>query len=751
MFAAYHRAVIHASGDRSAPGATVRPVAAGASTAPVRLEPLPELAAVRPIDAAEALRDLPGLASILETARPGRRARWSYLTADPVAVLEAPPRGADPFTDARGLVGRLASDPPDALGVAPPFLGGLVGYLGYDLGHALERLPSIAADDQGMPLLRLALHDWVVAWDRRTGAAWIGGRALDGDTARLDRRLREVVERLLDPPARTTRDLAAPSAFTSSLDRTAYMAGVVLVRGFIARGDIYQANLTRRLEAPFAGDPWPLYRRLRTGDPSLGRLRRCGRAPRDPVGVAGALPVVDRSRRVTTDPIKGTRSRGRTREEDRELACELLASEKDRAENVMIVDVLRNDLGRARPGEYGSRRLCLSSERQRRPAPGLDGDRAPGQRPRRVRPARIVVSGRLDHRRPEDPGHGAAGRVGAGPPRALHGRAGVDRGGRGDGVLDPHPDVRRRWGAAHPPRRRRDHVPERPGGRVGRDRGQGTRAVIGDRRPRGRGRVTDGPRHVWVDGRIESADGAHLSAFDRGFQLGDGVFETLRARAGRPTELDEHVARLRRSADGLSIPLADDVGARLAAAIDELLAAEGLAGADGDASIRITVSRGVFRGRGLLPPDEHPAPTIVVQAWPVPPTPTTHLEQGLHFVASRVRRDPENPLSALKTMSRADYVYARVEARTAGADDALFLTTDGFLSEATSANVFLVRGAVLATPGARLRDPARHDARLDPALGGRRRSGPSEGWLSPATSPRRTRRSSRAASPASCR
>jgi branched-chain amino acid aminotransferase len=210
--------------------------------------------------------------------------------------------------------------------------------------------------------------------------------------------------------------------------------------------------------------------------------------------------------------------------------------------------------------------------------------------------------------------------------------------------------------------------------------------------------VTDAPRHVWVDGHLAPAGDLHLSAFDRGFQLGDGAFETLRARAGRPTELDEHVARLRRSADGLSIPLAPDVGERLAAAIDEVLQAEGLAGDDGDASIRITVSRGVFRGRGLLPPDEHPTPTIVVQAWPVPPTPAAHLDMGLHLVASRIRRDPENPLLALKTTSRADYVYARVEARTAGADDALFLTTDGFLSEATSANVFLVRGAELATP-----------------------------------------------------
>ena len=210
--------------------------------------------------------------------------------------------------------------------------------------------------------------------------------------------------------------------------------------------------------------------------------------------------------------------------------------------------------------------------------------------------------------------------------------------------------------------------------------------------------MTGGPSHVWVDGRLLPAEGAHLSVFDRGFQLGDGVFETLRVRGGRATELAEHLARLRRSADGLGIELPDALDRRIPAGIAELLTAEGLGGPEGDASVRITVSRGVFVGRGLLPPDEHPDPTIAIQAWLVPPTPATHLEQGLHLVASRVRRDPENPLSALKTISRADYVYARLEARTAGADDALFLTVDGYLSEATSANLFLVRDSEVATP-----------------------------------------------------
>ena len=152
---------------------------------------------MRSIDAAEAFRDLPGLV-LLESARPGRNARWTYMTADPVAVLEAPAAGPDPFAVARRLLARL--DPtPVVPADAPRFLGGLVGFLGYDLGHVLERLPSVAEDDQGLPPLRLALHDWVVAWDRRTGHAWLGGRALDGDGRRLARRLDDVHARLTSP------------------------------------------------------------------------------------------------------------------------------------------------------------------------------------------------------------------------------------------------------------------------------------------------------------------------------------------------------------------------------------------------------------------------------------------------------------------------------------------------------------------------------------------------------------------------
>jgi para-aminobenzoate synthetase component 1 len=335
----------------------------------IRLIELPELAALAPMDVAEQFADQPGLV-LMESARPGRNARWSYLTTDPVAVLDTPSEGPDVFASARRLLGRLAGGHVPGADL-PPFLGGLAGFLGYDVGRRLERIPSIAAADQELPVLRLALHDWVIAWDRHERRAWLGGRAVDERIGRLDRRLAEVRERLAAPPARRTRTSGDPGAgggmeLRSGLDRAAYEVGVSSIRQSIADGEIYQANLTRRLAALFRGDPWQLYRRLRTGDPALfAAYVDLGPSPLTgaPRAIASASPEpflsVTADGVVATNPIKGTRPRGRDRADDRRRARELLASAKDRAENVMIVDVLRNDLGRVCvPGSVRVPRLC---------------------------------------------------------------------------------------------------------------------------------------------------------------------------------------------------------------------------------------------------------------------------------------------------------------------------------------------------------------------------------------------------------
>ncbi len=452
-------------------------------------------------------------------------------------------------------------------------------------------------------------------------------------------------------------------------------------------------------------------RRISTSAP--GQLT--GRPRALAVGLARAVPV-GRRRRASSRP---TRSRARaraaaTRPSDRALARELLSSAKDRAENVMIVDVLRNDLGRVcRPGSVRVPRLCRLERTAavQHLVSTVTGVLAAG--PRRVRPARRRRS--------------RAARSPARPKiRAMEILEGLEPVRRGpytgaigwigpDGAMQTSIVIRTFVADGQrltPPRRWRDHLAERPGGRVGRDRRQGARTAAarsaGSRRHERRPRVAPG-----TSGSTAGSwppDGPHLSVFDRGFQLGDGVFETLRVR-GAPSDRARRAPRpappLRAPASTSRCPTTST--RTLAAGIAALLAADGL---DGD---RPAMPRSGSRSRAArsavgacCPPAEVVAPTIAIQAWPVVPPPADHLERGLHLVASAVRRDPANPLVALKTTSRADYVYARLEARRAGADDALFLTLDGHLSEGTTANIFLVRRRrELATPSLDVRDPAR--------------------------------------------
>lgn len=199
---------------------------------------------------------------------------------------------------------------------------------------------------------------------------------------------------------------------------------------------------------------------------------------------------------------------------------------------------------------------------------------------------------------------------------------------------------------------------------------------------------------AWVDGRLVAADEPALRVGDRGFQLGDGLFETLRVRRGVAIEIGLHLARLREGLGNLAIPMPlSDV--ELAAGIAAAVAAN----APADAAVRITVSRGAPVGRGLLPAGwRELAPTVVIQAWPYVPVAAEVLARGVRAVIATGRRDPAHPLASVKTTSRADHVHAKLEAERAGADDAITLTTDGHVAEATTANVALVVGKRVLTP-----------------------------------------------------
>jgi len=192
---------------------------------------------------------------------------------------------------------------------------------------------------------------------------------------------------------------------------------------------------------------------------------------------------------------------------------------------------------------------------------------------------------------------------------------------------------------------------------------------------------------LWLDGRLVDRAEARIDPADRGFTLGDGLFETIRAEAGHAAYLDRHLKRLKEGAQMLGIPLGWP-DAAIEAAIAALLAAEGLR----DAALRLTLTRGPGP-RGIVPPAE-PQPTLMITAGPLPPP----AGPARLVIATITRRNEMSPLARLKTLNYLDNILARREAAERGADDAILLNTVGRVAEATAANLFVLRDGVWVTP-----------------------------------------------------
>jgi para-aminobenzoate synthetase component 1 len=226
----------------------------------------------------------------------------------------------------------------------PPFLGGLIGHLGYDLAPRLERLPRRALPDSRIPALRFGLHDTFVLVDHHLGSSELWAvDLLDEGPTRLQERWDQWRSDLDEPTApRASPSLSTPRA---ERDRDDYLRAVRRVLDYIEAGDIYQANLSHRFVARGTVDPIDLYLRLKRISPApFASFLRW-----DDLAIVGASPELfyrTEGERIVTRPIKGTRPRSPDPIEDARLFRELTESAKDRAELTMIVDLERNDLGR---------------------------------------------------------------------------------------------------------------------------------------------------------------------------------------------------------------------------------------------------------------------------------------------------------------------------------------------------------------------------------------------------------------------
>jgi para-aminobenzoate synthetase component 1 len=318
---------------------------------------------------------LPHLLFLDSAERHPTRGRYSFVAADPVDWLAdstRDPRWPDPFAE---LARRLDAFRVPTLPGLPPFQGGVAGLFGYGLQHTIERIPRPRFDEFRVLDLAVGVYDWVIAWDHAEDRAWVISTGYPEGRERAARRMREVVACVAEfariqparalnsgefsyevPAASLARQYPLPghAGVTSTFDRAGYLAAVRRAIEYVHAGDCFQVNLSQRLLTKLTEHPLDLYARLRERNPApfagyfdLGEFAIASASPER------FLQVSDGD--VETRPIKGTRPRGNTPAEERDRIAELAASPKDRAENVMIVDLLRNDLGRV--CEYGTVRV----------------------------------------------------------------------------------------------------------------------------------------------------------------------------------------------------------------------------------------------------------------------------------------------------------------------------------------------------------------------------------------------------------
>jgi anthranilate synthase component 1 len=370
--------------------ATFSKLAATADYVPVYRRVLSDV--LTPVSAFHKIDD-GGAACLFESVIGGEKVgRYSFLAAEPFLLLDA--RGRNVTVSSASRQERFETDNPldvlrdrvreirvAKLPELPPFVGGAVGYAGYDTVRYVENLPNAPSDDRNLPDLAFAFYDHMIVFDNVQKTAIVvvlakvsqerGARIEDRGSDAATRAPRSLhrnayddacrrVDRLVDKLS-TAADTLVPTdinaggehkvAYQSNFTAEEFAAAVGKCVEFIRAGDIFQVVISQRLAVPLAVDPFEVYRTLRVVNPSpfmfFLRTPHCTL-----VGSSPEIMVRVVDGKVTVRPLAGTRRRGKTEEEDQRLAEELLADPKERAEHVMLVDLGRNDVGRV--ARYGS-------------------------------------------------------------------------------------------------------------------------------------------------------------------------------------------------------------------------------------------------------------------------------------------------------------------------------------------------------------------------------------------------------------
>lgn len=564
-----------------------------------------------------------------------------------------------------------------------PICAGLLGYLSYDLKDCLEVLPRTSIDDLHLPQLYLVAPSIIIVQDRLDDSICAYSPVFGEDEAEANRRILEL-ERALERPLQPSGPVGAlRHGFRSCFARSSYLRAVAAIREYIVQGHVYQVNMSQRFEAEFEGDPYTLYARLFSQNPAAF-FAYLNAGDHQVISTSPERFLLLKNGTVETRPIKGTRPRGKTPADDALMKSDLENSPKDNAELSMIVDLMRNDIGRV--CRAGSIRVT-----QHKRLESYEN----------VHHLVSVVEGSLDE------GKDAVDLICATfPGGSITGCPKI----RSMEIIDELEPVRR-------------HIYT---GSIGYISFHGTMdlsiairtatavagrllfsvggGVVYDSDPNDeydetlhKGRTLlgafdsksdnsgDANATVWCNGLFAPSDEAVVSVADDGFLYGHGFFETIRVQSGTPSMLEQHLERFHGAwATYFDSPIPDVTWHEI---IRQLVERNGLS--DKLAAVKILAAAGSANRRSKVG-------TLLVTAKPY-----VHRLEGLQRNGLRICVYPHQRQSHLADHKTMNYLLYKMAGKYAGskqADEALILNADGTISETNTANVLCVVKGVVYRP-----------------------------------------------------
>lgn len=569
----------------------------------------------------------------------------------------------------------------------PPVAAGLFGYLAYDLKDGLEALPRTTVDDLGLPHLYLTAPSLVVIHDNAAATTRVHATVFEGSgSTGADVALDAFRQALNAPPPARGGFTAVGGELRSNVSRTEYEAAVRRIREYIAAGDVYQVNLSQRFQMGFKGDGYRLFQTLYDMNPAPF-FAYVNAGDHQIVSTSPERFLLRKGASVETRPIKGTRPRGRNPEEDRQMKSELAQSPKDAAELSMIVDLLRNDIGRVCAGgsvTVAQHKRLEAYQNVYHLVSVVEGTLAEGKDSvdliraafpggsitgcPKIRSMEIIDELEACRRHIYT---GSIGYIGFHDTMDLSIaiRTATIVGDRlifsvGGGIVydsDPADEYEE---TLH--------------------KGRTLMSVFQAAKGPSKHRCESEP-FVWLNGRILSRSRATVPVSDLGLQYGYGIFETVRVEKGVAFRLWAHVERFNRSWEALFGTTPPDVTWEDVAA--QVVETNGLE--DAVAAVKILATRGEEGAHGFNN-------TLLVSARPY-----IHRLEVLGAKGLRLATFPHprmTPLADHKSLNYLYYHQAGAWARKKDADEAVILNPDGSVSETNTANLLVVSGRTVTRP-----------------------------------------------------